>query len=87
MKLEGAETCACEVPAGNTRWLPAAADKLWSETYALALPAQLKSGDYALKLKLRSREAARDVLLPLKAGLLDKDGFYTIGRVRVGARP
>jgi hypothetical protein len=87
VKLEGAETCACEVPAGNTRWLPAAADKLWSETYALALPAQLKSGDYALKLKLRSREAARDVLLPLKAGLLDKDGFYTIGRVRVGARP
>ncbi|MCX7006011.1 MAG: DUF4832 domain-containing protein [Kiritimatiellaeota bacterium] len=87
VKLEGPESCVLEVSAGNTRWLPAPADKLWSETYALSLPAQIKPGDYAFMLKLHSREAARDVLLPLKAGLLDKDGFYTIGRVHVGGRP
>lgn len=38
---------------------------------------------HTLKLKLRSREAKRDVKLPLKASLLGKDGFYTIGRVQV----
>ena len=87
VKLEGPAACEFELPAGNTRWLPAPADKLWSETYALALPAQLKPGDYVFKLKLRSREAARDVLLPLKSGLLGKDGCYTIGRVRVVESP
>jgi hypothetical protein len=49
----------------------------------LVLPASLKPGDYTLKLKLRSHEAKRDVTLPLKAGVLGKDGFYTIGRAQV----
>ncbi|MBM3891795.1 MAG: DUF4832 domain-containing protein, partial [Verrucomicrobia bacterium] len=83
LRLEGRQKFEKELPSGNTRWLPEPADKTWRETHALVLPASLKPGDYALKLKLRSRDAKRDVKLPLKASLLGKDGFYTVGRVRV----
>jgi hypothetical protein len=83
LRLEGRQKIEKELPSGNTRWLPGPADKTWRETYALVLPASLKPGDYTLKLKLRSHEARRDVTLPLKAGVLGKDGFYTIGRAQV----
>ena len=80
LRLEGPQTCEIELPAGNTRWLP---QQNCRESYALALPATLPAGDYDLKLKLHCRDAARDVKLPLKAALLGKDGYYTVGRVRV----
>jgi hypothetical protein len=72
--------CEIELPANNTRWLPG---KTCRETYTLALPATLPPGDYDLTLKLHSREAGRDVKLPLKTRLLSKDGFYKFGRVKV----
>lgn len=55
----------------------------WRETYTLAIPTALKPGEYSLKLKLQSREANRDVKLPFKTHLLDKNGCYTIARARV----
>jgi hypothetical protein len=84
LRLEGPDKFESESVSGNTRWLPAPDEKTWRETYTLSIPATLKPGDYALKLKLYSREASRDVKLPLKAGLLDKDGFYNIGRAHIG---
>jgi hypothetical protein len=87
LRLEGPATFECAQPSGNTNWLPGPADQPWRETYALALPATLQAGDYTLKLKLRSRAAGRDVKLPLKATLLDKDGFYTLGPVQVKGQP
>lgn len=83
LRLDGPERIDREVPSGNTRWLPGPAEKTWRETYALEVPREIKPGDYEIKLKLHSREAARDVKLPLKARLLDKDGFYTAGRARI----
>ncbi|MBM4154564.1 MAG: DUF4832 domain-containing protein [Lentisphaerae bacterium] len=84
LRLEGPETFECAQPSGNMRWMPEPPGKTWSETYALALPASMKPGDYALSFKLRSDAAARDVKLPLKAARQRADGFTAIGRVRVG---
>ncbi len=81
LRLEGPGKCEVELPSGNTRWLPS--ENVCRETYDLAIPATLPPGDYEFKLKLYSHDAARDVKLPLRARLLDQDGFYTIGRVRV----
>ncbi len=83
LRLEGPETFEGEFPSGNTRWLPGSGGNPWRETHALAIPTTLKPGAYDLKLRLRSHEANRDVRLPLKASLLDKDGFYTVGRARI----
>ncbi len=83
LRLEGPATFECAQPSGNTRWLPEPPDRTWLETYALAIPASLKPGDYTLSFKLRSDKAARDVKLPLKAARQRADGFAVIGRVRV----
>ena len=80
---KGRDTFEQELPSGNTRWLPGSAEKTWRETYTLAIPTTLKPGEYSLKFKLRSREANRDVKLPLKTHLLDKNGFYTIAPVPI----
>lgn len=83
LRLEGPDSFEQELPSGNTRWLPGSTEMTWRETYTLAIPTALKPGEYSLKLKLQSREANRDVKLPLKAHLLDKNGCYTIARARV----
>jgi len=82
-QLRGPGTFQAEFPAGNTRWLPNAAEEPWRETYTLAVPADAKPGEYELRMKLFSPEAKRDVKLPLKAVLLGDDGFYTLGRVPI----
>lgn len=82
-RLEGAAQAEVRVPAGNTRWLPG--EKTWDETYSLAIPATLPPGDYQLKIKLYSPQAQRDVKLPLKADITDRNGFYAIGKVVVAA--
>lgn len=83
LRLDGTSRFEQSLPSGNTRWLPGPAENLHREIYSLTVPAKLASGDYELKLRLLSRESTRDVKLPLQARLLDSDGFYTIGRVRV----
>ena len=85
LRLEGLETFEREQPSNNTRWLPGPADTPWNEIYALDIPKTLLPGSYTLKLKLRSKETGRDVKLPLKAALLDSNGFYTIGPAKVVA--
>ena len=84
VKLEGPAQTELRLPARNTRWLPG--PKLWPETYALAIPENLPLGQYQLKLKLYSPQASRDVKLPLKADLADRQGFYAIGRATIAAQ-
>jgi hypothetical protein len=81
LRLDGPSRFEQAIPSGNTRWLPGSAQNPYREVYHMALPAQLTAGDYEIKLKLHSRQAGRDVKLPLKDNLLGGDGFYTIGRV------
>lgn len=83
LRLEGPDPCEVELPSGNTHWLPGPPVKPWCESYLLTVPGTCKPGDYDLKFKLYSREAAREVKLPLKARLLDQRGYYTIGKVRI----
>lgn len=83
LRLEGPDKFEQQLPSGNTRWLPGTAEKPWRENYTTRIPATLQPGDYTLKFKLRSRDAARDVKLPLKGSLAEADGFYAIGHARV----
>jgi len=83
LKLEGAESFLCDQPSNNTRWLPGSAEMPWQEVYSMAIPASFPPGDLLFKFKMRSSAAVRDIKLPLKNAMQDKDGFYTIGRVRV----
>ena len=55
-----------ELPSGNTRWLPAAAQKTSGETYALAVPVMLPPGDYDLKSDSTPAKPGRDVKLPVQ---------------------
>ncbi len=82
LRLAGPVLVDLTADAGNRRWLPMA-DRPFVERYHFLLPANLKPGDYELKLKLRSKDAERNVLLGLKPALLDGDRFYTLGTVVV----
>jgi hypothetical protein len=87
LRLKAADTFDFEQPANNTRWVPDADGIVWRESYAFKLPASLPAGEYEFAFKLRSKEAGRDVKLPLKAERRDGDGFYALGRVRVYREP
>lgn len=83
LRLCGPETVDLRLESGNRRWFPSPEGKTYEELYPVELPRGLKSGEYTLGLKLYSAAADRDVLLALKRVLLDENGFYTIGKVRV----
>lgn len=82
LRLEGPDAVVRDVDAGNRRWRPATGET-FAERYRIELPADTKEGSYVLKFKLRSDEAARDVLVALKPELRDGNGFYRIGEVEV----
>ena len=82
LRLEGPAVFDQEFDSGNQRWLPKAAQP-FAEFYRLQLPATLKPGQYALKFKLHSRTAARDVRVALRPDLPDKAGYYRVGEVLV----
>jgi hypothetical protein len=84
VRLEGADVISLPpLAADNRNWLPSDEGTTYTATHILSVPQGTKSGDYILKLKLRSPEAGRDVLLALKKELMDKDGFYSVGKVAV----
>lgn len=83
VRLEGGKVVDQQFASGNQRWQPKAAEP-FTEPYRLAVPADLKPGEYALKIKLRSPQAERDVLPALKPALRDKVGYYTVGTMVVG---
>lgn len=84
IRFAGTRTAEVTVPSGNRRWLPEPEGGLYSQSYAIRVPENLPPGSYALKMKLRSEAAGRDVGLPLDRELLDDDGFYQLAEVRVG---
>jgi len=84
-RLRGPARRTVAVDARNMRWLPGKAGRTYTEPYRAAFFTGLKPGTYGLAIKLHSDQANRPVLLPLRAALREKDGFYSVGTVRVGA--
>jgi hypothetical protein len=82
-RLEGPETMDWAVDSGNRKWSPEPQGKTYRETYTVDVPRTLEPGRYALKLKLRSNEARRDVFLALDPQRLDSENFYQITTVTV----
>lgn len=83
LRLRGPVTRDFAFESGNRRWTPLPEKGTYEERYEVELPTELKPGNYSLGLKLYSPAADRDVLLALKRELLDADGFYAVGKVRV----
>jgi hypothetical protein len=83
-RLAGPATIDLSVESGNRKWMPtASAPTKFREKYQIMLPNTLPPGQYALKLKLHSPQAQRNVYLALDRELLDADGFYRIADVVV----
>jgi hypothetical protein len=84
VRLEGPDTLdlpPCE--SRNRDWLPSPERNTYTANHVITIPQRFKPGVYLLKLKMRSAEAGRNVLLALKKELMDKEGFYRIGNVTV----
>ncbi len=84
VRLEGHDTVDQTVAAGNQEWIPGGERTTFDTAYPIAIPDALPTGTYALKIKLYSKEAARDVLLALDQRKRDAAGFYEIAQVTVG---
>ncbi|MFZ5832218.1 MAG: DUF4832 domain-containing protein [Planctomycetota bacterium] len=84
LRFEGPSSADVTLGAGNRRWIPDANGKTYRESYTFDTPRSLKAGPYVLKLKLRSSEADRDVLLAIDAKLLDAENFCKIASLTVG---
>ena len=69
-----------QVDSKNLQWMPGETSE---HAYQLRVADELPSGEYQLKLKLVAPGVDRDVRLALKAELLDKDGYYRVGKIRV----
>ncbi len=69
--------------SGNLHWVPDIDGKRHTEKYSIDVPETLPPGEYTLKLKLRSPESDRDVLLALDQQILERHGFYRIGTIRL----
>jgi hypothetical protein len=83
LRLCGPATQDFEIESGNLRWIPLPDKKTYDEEYRVELSKELKPGEYTLQLKLYSPAAERDVLPALKRDLRSRDGFYTLGKVRI----
>jgi hypothetical protein len=53
------------------------------DRHAVSLGCYDPLGEYTIQVKLYSPAADREVLLALKRDLLDRDGFYALGKVRI----
>lgn len=84
VRLEGPTTIDLTLDAGNRDWLPSDLSKsLFTEKYSIQLPASALPGTYALKVKLCSPQADRDVLIALDSELRDNHGYYNVLDVEV----
>ncbi len=84
LRLEGPDVLSLPpLLAGNKAWLPSKNGKTYNSKIVAAIPQAMKPGEYVLKLKLRSPDAGRDVLLALRKETMDRDGFYRLGTITV----
>jgi hypothetical protein len=69
-----------ELDAGNRGWMPGTPA---SARYALEVPREAKPGVHAVKVKLWSPSAQREVRIALDPALRDEQGFVSIGTIAV----
>jgi Beta-galactosidase len=67
----------------NRRWLPLPQGGTHTARYVLDIPKTTRPGRYALKFKLHSPEAQRDVFLALSPKLLDNENFHNLGMIEI----
>jgi hypothetical protein len=87
IRLAGPDTAEFELDSGNRRWVGESPGKIYTESYALAIPKVLTPGRYVLRVKLYDRDEKRDVLLALDPSLRDERGYYRVTPVDVVGGP
>ena len=80
-RLEGQDVEDIALDSGNQNWMPHPDGGVYSQRYALTVPASLRPGRYKLKFKLYSNQEQKDVFIALDSTRLDEKNYYLLAPV------